>query len=63
MSKIFLRGISLFVKVTGDGHPLVLMHGGPGVDHTTMLPFLLSQITLNWSFMTIDVLGVPKGLL
>lgn len=30
----------MFVKVTGDGNPLVLMHGGPGVDHTTMLPFL-----------------------
>ena len=40
MTKMLIRGISLFVKVTGDGHPLVLMHGGPGVDHTTMLPFL-----------------------
>jgi proline iminopeptidase len=34
-----IRGVSLFVKVTGHGYPLVLMHGGPGVDHTTMLPF------------------------
>jgi proline iminopeptidase len=34
-----IRGVSLFVKVTGQGYPLVLMHGGPGVDHTTMLPF------------------------
>jgi hypothetical protein len=29
------RGISLLVKVTGHGYPLVLMHGDPGVDHTT----------------------------
>jgi proline iminopeptidase len=34
-----IRGVSLFVNVTGHGYPLVLMHGGPGVDHTTMLPF------------------------
>jgi proline-specific peptidase len=33
-----IRGVSLFVKVTGHGYPLVLMHGGPGVDHATMLP-------------------------
>jgi len=34
-----IRGVSLFVEVSGHGYPLVLMHGGPGVDHTTMLPF------------------------
>jgi proline-specific peptidase len=32
-----VRGISLFVKVIGRGHPLVLMHGGPGADHHSML--------------------------
>jgi proline iminopeptidase len=39
MTIMSVRGISLFVKVKGTGYPLVLMHGGPGVDHTTMLPF------------------------
>jgi pimeloyl-ACP methyl ester carboxylesterase len=34
-----IRDISLFAKVIGHGYPLLLMHGGPGVDHTTMLPF------------------------
>jgi len=34
-----VRGVSLFVEVTGRGYPLVLMHGGPGADHWTMLPF------------------------
>jgi proline iminopeptidase len=32
-----IRDASLYVKVIGDGYPLVVMHGGPGVDHTTML--------------------------
>jgi proline iminopeptidase len=43
-----IRDVSLFVKVIGNGDPIVLMHGGPGVDHTTMLPFqpLADQFTL-----------------
>jgi proline iminopeptidase len=40
MTTISVRGISLFVRVAGSGYPLVLMHGGPGVDHTTMLSLL-----------------------
>lgn len=34
-----IRGVSLFVKVIGQGYPLLLMHGGPGADHSTLLPF------------------------
>lgn len=37
MTTMSIRGISLFVKVIGHGHPLVLMHGGPGADHHSML--------------------------
>jgi proline iminopeptidase len=39
MTIVRVRGVSLFVKVLGQGYPLALMHGGPGVDHSTMLPF------------------------
>jgi proline iminopeptidase len=39
MTTISIRGVSLFVKVIGHGYPLVLMHGGPGTDHNTMLSF------------------------
>ena len=43
-----IRDVSLFVEVTGRGYPLVLMHGGPGADHWTMLPFrrCANQFTL-----------------
>ena len=34
-----IRDVSLFVDVVGDGYPLVLMHGGPGADHWSMVPF------------------------
>src|SRR5512137_1150350 len=48
MAKMSIRGISLNVKVMGKGYPLVLMHGGPGLDYQTMLPLqpLADQFTL-----------------
>ena len=38
MTHMQIRNVSLFVKVIGQGYPLVLMHGGPSLDHTTLLP-------------------------
>jgi proline iminopeptidase len=38
MITIPIRDAYLFVQVFGQGYPLVLMHGGPGLDHTTLLP-------------------------
>ena len=37
MATMSVRGITLFVEVIGHGYPLVLMHGGPGADHHSML--------------------------
>jgi proline-specific peptidase len=39
MTTMSIRDVSLFVKVIGHGYPLVLMHGGPGADYTSMLSF------------------------
>jgi pimeloyl-ACP methyl ester carboxylesterase len=46
--RIPIRDASLYVEVTGHGYPLLLMHGGPGADHWTLLPFrqLADQFTL-----------------
>ena len=48
MTKTLIRDVSLFVDVVGHGYPLLLMHGGPGGDHYTLLPFgrLADQFTL-----------------
>src|SRR5512139_3581553 len=48
MTTMQIRDVSLFVKVIGQGSPLLLMHGGPGLDHTSLLPLepLADQFTL-----------------
>ena len=48
MTHMQIRDVSLFVKVMGQGYPLVLMHGGPSLDHTTLLTLepLADQYTL-----------------
>ena len=48
MTNMQIRDASLYVKVMGQGYPLVLMHGGPSLDHTTLLPLepLADQYTL-----------------
>jgi proline iminopeptidase len=48
MTNMQIRDVSLFVKVMGQGYPLVLMHGGPGLDYTSLLALqpLADQFTL-----------------
>jgi proline-specific peptidase len=48
MTHMQIRDVSLYVKVLGQGYPLVLMHGGPSLDHTTLLALqpLADQFTL-----------------
>ena len=48
MTIMSIRGMSLFVEVVGHGYPIVLMHGGPALDYTTLLPLrpLADQFTL-----------------
>ena len=48
MTTMRIRDVSLLVEVVGHGPPLVLMHGGPGGDHWTLLPFrrLADRFTL-----------------
>jgi proline iminopeptidase len=48
MTMTSIRDVSLHVEISGTGHPLLLMHGGPGADLYTLLPFqtLADQFTL-----------------
>lgn len=40
MSTVNLGELSLFYRKAGSGPPLLVMHGGPGADHTTMRTLL-----------------------
>ena len=48
MTMLPIRDVSLFVKIMGRGDPLLLMHGGPGLDHSTLssLEPLADEFTL-----------------
>lgn len=35
-----INGVELFYELNGDGQPLMLMHGGMGLDHTCFRPWL-----------------------
>lgn len=48
MTHMQIRDASLYVKIIGQGPPLLLMHGGPGADHSTLssLEALAESFTL-----------------
>ena len=33
-------GVGVFVREVGDGFPVIVLHGGPGLDHTSFRPYL-----------------------
>jgi len=35
---IQVNGTSLYYQIVGEGRPIVIVHGGPGLDHTYLLP-------------------------
>jgi proline iminopeptidase len=39
MTLMPIRDATLYVEVIGHGDPLLLMHGGPGLDHVSLTPF------------------------
>jgi proline iminopeptidase len=39
MTTMQIRDVSLYVEISGHGDPLLLMHGGPGLDHGSLTPF------------------------
>jgi len=48
MTRMPIRGVSLYVDIVGHGYPLLLMHGGPSADLWTLSAFrrLAHQYTL-----------------
>lgn len=52
MTTILVGDVSLHVKVMGEGYPLLLMHGGPGMDHNAM--HALEPLAKNFKLILYD---------
>ena len=71
MTKMTIRGVSLNVKIYGQGYPLALMHGGPGADLYSLMSLkaCADQFTLvfydqrcNGRSTGAEVTSMPDGL-
>jgi proline iminopeptidase len=49
--EVMVDGVSLFVKPVGSekNHPLILLHGGPGLDHTELHPYF--DVLADWFWL------------
>lgn len=41
------NGVLIYYKIMGKGHPLLVLHGGPGASHDYFLPYLLPLMRNN----------------
>jgi len=53
-------GASIYYKTLGRGVPLLLLHGGPGADHSDFLP-ALEPLARRWQLVLIDERGSGRS--
>lgn len=53
-------GTRIWYRSIGSGQPLLLLHGGPGADHTDFLPYLL-PLTLRHQLILVDQRGSGRS--
>lgn len=63
MSTNPIRRVSLDIKVVGQGYPLLLLHGGHGLDHTRQPPLrgCADQLTLVFYDQRSNGLSIGPG--
>lgn len=49
---ININGVELYYKILGEGEPILILHGGPGLDHIYMLP--MSDLAENYKVIFYD---------
>src|SRR4051812_50040891 len=50
-------GVSLNIAEVGSGHPLILLHGGPGLDHHELHPWLDPLAGAGFRVIYVDMRG------
>lgn len=58
---ISVKSGKLFYNKYGSGSPIVILHGGPGLDHTYLLPQML-ELAKNYTLIFYDQRGSGKSL-
>lgn len=48
-----INGVTLYYKTLGAGEPIVILHGGPGLDHSYFLPHL-ERLAQNYKLIFFD---------
>lgn len=54
------NGLFLYYKSIGNGHPLMILHGGPGASHDYFLPYLL-PLARNHRLVFVDERGSGRS--
>ena len=55
-----INGNSIYCKTVGSGKPIVILHGGPGLDHTSLLPQFY-ELAKNYKLIFYDQRGSGKS--
>ncbi|MEK7729451.1 MAG: alpha/beta fold hydrolase [candidate division KSB1 bacterium] len=48
-----INGVTLYYKIIGEGEPIVILHGGPGLDHSYFLP-QMEKLAKNYKLIFFD---------
>ena len=53
--------MDLYYEISGEGRPIILLHGGPGLDHTYLFP-QMGVLSKKYQLITYDQRGSGKSL-
>ncbi|HWH65392.1 MAG TPA: alpha/beta fold hydrolase, partial [Gaiellales bacterium] len=54
-------GVSLNIAEVGSGHPLILLHGGPGLDHHELHPWMDPLAGAGFRMIYVDMRGQGRS--
>lgn len=57
---IKLNGLNIFVRILGEGEPIIFLHGGPGGTHEFFLPYV-EPLSQNFRLVLYDQIGCGKS--
>ncbi|MGA7161664.1 MAG: alpha/beta fold hydrolase [Bacteroidota bacterium] len=56
----FINGVNLYYETMGEGIPIVIVHGGPGMDHSYLLP-QMGELAKNYKLIFYDQRAMGKS--